>query len=180
MVTFDSVITFFKKFTGGKKALLLISPILTILFPLQTALAGLAIVITLDFITGVRKNLHSHGVPFNIFKSEFWRAFKSEGIRRTWKKATEYGIGIIVLAVIEACFIGAPIVTLLDEPFTLTELGVLLATLIESYSIFENMIAVNPNSVPLRLIKNIIPLLKRYLFSKITAILKTDKKDAEE
>jgi hypothetical protein len=180
MLTFDSVIAFFKKFTGGKKALLLISPILTILFPLQTALAGLALVITLDFITGIRKNLHVQSLPFNIFKAEFWRAFKSEGVRRTWKKSTEYGVGIIVLAVIEASFIGAPLITLADKAFTLTELGVLIATLIECYSIFENMIAVNPDSVALRYTKSLIPALKKLLLGKLAAVLKTDKKDAEE
>lgn len=174
-MSFESITSFFGKFTVGKKILLFITPILTVLLPLQTALATLALIITLDFITGVRKSLHSKGVPFNIFKVEFWMAFKSEGLRRTWTKSTEYGIGILMLAGIESAFFGAPIITLLEKAFTLTEMGVLLATAIESYSIYENLYAVNPNSVFLAWFNKIAKMIKKYVIEKIEGIFKSEK-----
>lgn len=169
----NTVTSFFKSLTGGKKVLLLISPILTVLLSLKVALAGLAIVITIDLITGIRKHFHNEGVSTNPCKKVFWTTLKSEGLRRTWRKSTEYGFGIVILAVVEASFIGAPIITLMDNTFTLTELGVLIATLIESHSIYENLYAVNPRSKLLRLIAQLIPIAKKYLMGKLEGVFKS-------
>jgi hypothetical protein len=174
-MSFESITSFFGKFTVGKKVLIFLTPILTVLLPLQTALAILALMVTLDFITGVRKSLHKNEIPFNIFTSKFWVAFKSEGMRRTWTKSTEYGVGILMLAGIECAFFGAPIITLLEKAFTLTELGVLLAVSIEFYSIFENLYEVNPKSPFLSWFRKIGVLVRKYVINKIEGVFKSEK-----
>jgi len=162
--------SFFEQLTGGKKLLILLSPILTILVSLKLALIGLILIITLDFVTGVRKSLHVAKVKVNPFKKSFWRTITSEGFRQTWRKFTEYGIGIIVLAVLEALFFGAPIITLLEKTFTLTELGVMLAIGIEVYSIFENLYEVNPNSRALGIFAKVVPKIRKYIVDKIVSV----------
>ncbi len=97
-----SAIVFFKELTVVKKVLLGITPILTVMLNAQQACLGLGLLILLDLITGIRKNLYLTKVKERFWQRAFWRQVKSYGMRETWKKAYEYGVGIIVCSIFES------------------------------------------------------------------------------
>jgi hypothetical protein len=135
-------------FTPKKIAtILLTSPLLLILFNVQFALIGLAILIFLDLLTGIKKSLYEKEVSFNPLKKLFWKSIKSYLLRQTWKKTYEYGIGIVVFATIEGYFLfsGEPS-DILGRVFSLTELVIYTAAVIEAFSIWENLTAVGKPS----------------------------------
>ena len=134
-----SLLVFFEKLTVGKKLLLLASPIITLLISMKLILLGLWLLITIDLLTGIRKNLHVQGIKFNPLKYYFWMAIKSYLLRKTWRKTYEYGIGIIVVAILETLILGGTPVSILSKTFSLTELSVVLPAMIEAWSIFENL-----------------------------------------
>lgn len=84
-----------------KQILLLSTPVISLLISMKTALIGLVVLILLDLITGIGRNLKDWNIKANPFKVLFWKSIKSYLLRKTWKKAYEYGIGIIVVAVFE-------------------------------------------------------------------------------
>src|SRR5690554_6153561 len=100
------VLKFFNDLTIAKKVLLALTPILSMIIDLQSALLGLFILINLDLLTGIRKTLHQRGVKFNPLKATFWKSIKSYLLRQTWRKSYEYGIGILVVITFEALVFG--------------------------------------------------------------------------
>lgn len=163
-----SMSLFFGKMTLEKKSLLLIlTPILTVLLNIKSMLIGLAMLILLDLLTGIRKSLHEKKLSFNPFKKHFWKTLHSKGMRDTWRKTYEYGIGIIVFVIFETMILKIDPIEIGGALFTLTELAVVAATLVEIYSVFENMEAVSGNN-----------LLKRISFllpGQIKKIIETKK-----
>ena len=134
--------------TLEKKTLLLtLTPVITVLLNIQSILIGLAFIIFLDLLTGVRKSLHVQKININPFKITFWAAVKSKGMRSTWRKTYEYGIGIIVFAVFESMIFKMEPMTIMNHKFSVTELAAVTASLVEIYSIFENMEAVSGSNI---------------------------------
>lgn len=160
-----SILLFFGALTIEKKSLLLtFTPILTVLLNAQAMLLGLALLVFIDLWTGVRKSLHAKGVSFNILKKEFWQVVSSKGMRDTWRKTYEYGIGIIVFAVFESLVFKVEPIQLLNQTMSITEIAIVTASVVEVYSIFENMEAVSG--------KNILKKIMSLLPSKLIALFK--------
>lgn len=137
-----SFVPILKALTVKKKiaTIVLTSPILIILLTIKSALVGLSILIFIDLITGVKKSVYQAGVSFNLLKVSSWKKVKSYGLRETWKKTYEYGIGILVFATIEAYFIvGQTPIELLKSSISVTELVCITASIIELFSIWENL-----------------------------------------
>jgi hypothetical protein len=104
-------------------------------------------VIFIDLITGIRKSLHLKGLSFNPLKKEFWRTVSSEGMRSTWRKTYEYGIGIITFVVIDSLVFDVTVVEIMGNKMSISELAITTACLVELYSIYENMEAVSGNNL---------------------------------
>jgi hypothetical protein len=149
----NSISIFFSNLTLGKKLLLLVTPLISLLAPMKLIILGLVIIIFIDLLTGIRKSLHKGGISFNPFKAAFRKSIKSYLFRKTWKKSYEYGMGIIVLFVFEMFIFGLTPITIMDKTFTITELGVLIPSAIEVWSIFENLEAVSGRNILKRLVK---------------------------
>lgn len=152
----NSFLAFFENLTVSKKALLLASPFITLLISMKLVILGLWLLILIDLVTGIRKNLHIQAVQFNLFKSEFWKSIKSYLLRRTWRKTYEYGIGIIVIAILESMVIGVTPITFMSKTFTITELSAVVPAIVEIWSIFENLEAVSGRNL-LKRIKHLLP-----------------------
>lgn len=159
-----SIILFFNNLTKWKKIVLSISPILAILISMKTALLGLFILIILDLITGIGKSLDEKNIKVNPFKKAFWKSIKSYLLRKTWRKAYEYGLGIIVIVVFEALVFGSTSVALMDKSFTISELAVIIPAIIEVWSIFENLEAKSGRNV----LKRILALLPQKIQNLFT------------
>tara|TARA_R110000772_G_scaffold62137_1_gene139625 strand:+ start:35751 stop:36344 length:594 start_codon:yes stop_codon:yes gene_type:complete len=163
----NSISLFFGKLTLEKKALIItLTPILTVLLNLKPMLLGLAMLILLDLLTGIRKSLHLKKLKFNPFKKYFWQTMHSKGMRDTWRKTYEYGIGIITFIIFETMILKISPIALGNAVFTLSELAVVAATLVEIYSVFENMEAVSGRNM-LKKVQFLFPeWLKKLLENK--------------
>lgn len=161
-----SVILFFQNITIVKKILLLITPILTVMFNLQTALLGLGILIFLDLLTGVRKSFHKKGISAYVWQRKFWKEVKSYGIRATWRKTYEYGMGIIVFSILESMILSIDPIVLMNKSFTITELSITTASIIEVYSNYENMEAVSGNNIFKRILQFLPESIQKMLEPK--------------
>ena len=150
-----SFIFFFSKLTALKKLLLILTPLFSILVSMQASLIGLLLLILIDLFTGIKKTLHSKGVSFNPLKAIFWQSIKSFLLRQTWKKTYEYGIGIFIFIIFESLIFGQLPIMLITKAFTLTELSIIVCSIIEIYSINENIHAVTGTNF----LKRIIPFL---------------------
>lgn len=133
--------------------ILVLAPVGAALLNVQLALIFLLGLILLDLYFGIRKTLKEENVPYNPLKRVFWQAIKSKGLRRTWKKATEYGIGILVTACFQAIFFPAFTIAILGGTFTILLFIILVACLIEAYSIFESINQINPDNGLQRIVK---------------------------
>lgn len=142
-----SAAIFFKELTVVKKVLLGITPILTVMLNAQQACIGLGLLILLDLLTGIRKSLHLTEVNERFWQKAFWKHVKSYGIRETWKKAYEYGIGIIVCSIFESMIFKMDPIDIAGNGFSLTELAIMIASVIEVYSNYENMEAVSGRNI---------------------------------
>lgn len=148
-----SVTIFFNKMTLAKGILLTLSPVIAIIVSMKIMLIALAIIILIDMITGIRKGLYKKGVAFNPLKAIFWQNIQSAGLRSTWRKTYEYAIGIIVFAVLDGMVLGNIGVALFQKTFSLTQIAVAVACIIEVYSVHENMEAVSGNNLFKTLLK---------------------------
>lgn len=68
-------------------------------------------------------------------------------MRSTWRKTYEYGIGIIVFAVFESLVFKSEGFEIFGSVFSLTEFAVITASVVEIYSVFENMEAVSGRNI---------------------------------
>ena len=132
---------FLKGTTPTTKFLVIsLSAILSALLSMKIALTGLLTLIMLDLLTGIAKSMYVNKRTINPLKRDFWTSIKSYMLRKTWKKAYEYGIGILVVVVFESLvFGGSASIEFMSKSFSLAELSVLIPALVEVWSIFENM-----------------------------------------
>lgn len=163
-----SLTAFFSNLTMGKKLLLLITPIISVIISMKTAIFGLWLLIFFDLLTGIRKSLHNKGIKFNPFKAVFWKAIKSYLLRQTWRKTYEYGLGIIIIIIFESLVLGSTPIALIGKSFTIAELSVLIPSTVEVWSIFENFEAVSGKNI-LKKLKELLPpaLSKLFTSSKV-------------
>lgn len=159
-----SLVSFFSNLTSGKKLLLLITPIISVIISMKTAIFGLCLLILFDLLTGIRKTLHRRNIPFNPFKGVFWKAIKSYLLRQTWRKTYEYGIGIIVVVIFESLILGMTPISLMGKVFSVAELSVLFPAAVEVWSIFENFEAVSGNNI-LKRVRDLLPPVLKKLFN---------------
>lgn len=165
-----SVTAFFSQLTSGKKILLLLSPIISILVSMKVLLLGLWLLILIDLLTGIRKNLHQKNIKFSLFQANFWKSIKSYLLRKTWQKSYEYALGIITIVVLESLILGETHVEVMNKTFTISELSIIVPACVEVWSIFENFEAVSGN--------NILKKAKKYLMNKF--LKKSNDTDFEQ
>jgi len=151
--------------TIGKGLLLSLSPILIMILSMRTILFALLIIIFVDLLTGIRKAHYIEGVTFRPHKKEFWKVIKSKELRKTWRKTIEYAIGVIIFVILETMVLGESSVQLLGNKYSIAELAVTIACLVETYSVYENMEAVSGNNLMKKIIK-IFPFSLRNIFKK--------------
>ena len=132
---------------------------------MRTILFALLIIIFVDLITGIRKAHYTEGVTFRPHKKEFWKVIKSKELRKTWRKTIEYAVGVIIFVILETMVLGESSVQLLGNKYSIAELAVTIACLVETYSIYENMEAVSGNNLMKKIIK-IFPFSLRNMFKK--------------
>ena len=129
---------FFSSFSLSKLLLLPIAPIIALLVSLKMALLGLGIFIVLDLITGFHKYKYVNKIKASIFKKEFWTALKSNGLRDSYNKTGEYLFAILMVILFESLILGISSIEVMGKAFSLSEIAVGIACVIEIYSIFEN------------------------------------------
>lgn len=151
---------------------LLLAPVGAVLLSVQTALIFLLLLIIIDLFYGIKKSFIQKNESFNPFKRVFWKIVNSKGLRSTWKKATEYALGVILTAFCQALFFPTFTITILGGTFTIVLFVIMVACLIEIYSIFENLNEINPNNV----INKIVNFIKKYFKVYVTDILEKIKK----
>lgn len=161
--------TFFKKLTFGKKLLLLIAPIITVIVSMEQALIGLAFLIFIDLLTGIRRTHHEWKVTFQPRKKKYWLSIRSYLLRQTWRKTYEYGIGIIVIIIFEQLIFGQQSIEIMDKSFSIAELAVVFPAIVEIWSIFENFEAVSN--------VNLLKRVQSFLPPWISALTKENKKN---
>lgn len=162
-----SILLFFATLTLEKKTLLIIlTPTLAALLNIQSILLGLLIIIFIDLITGIRKNLYIKGVSSSIYKKYFWQTLSSSGLRKTWKKVSEYGIGILIFIIFETMILKIDPISIAGKEMTFAGAAAVIASIIEMWSIFENMEAITGNNM-LKRILLFLPEPVRRLFDEI-------------
>lgn len=150
------------------KALMLtvLCPLLATILSMKDVLIALSIIILLDMFTGIRKSLHSKGISLDIRKQEFWQSVNSSGIRNTWRKTYEYVIGILAFVALDGFVLKISTFELLGQQYSISEIAVITAIIIEIYSVFENMEAVSGRNL-LKKILSILPEKVRSFFTTI-------------
>ncbi len=119
----------------GASIAVILSILLKVIFPA----IGLLLLILLDMRFGVKKYVKEQKDKGVKLKSEsLYRNLQSEGIRKTFSKAADYLIFIIVFIVFEAILEHME-VNLKHHNFTLSNLVVLLLCVTELKSIDENI-----------------------------------------
>ena len=114
--------------------------------------------------TGIRKAHYTNGVLFRPFKKEFWKVIKSKELRKTWRKTIEYAVGIITFTILDTMVLGTTSIQMLGNHYSISELAVTIACMVEVYSIYENMEAVSGNNL-FKKILNFLPSKFKQVFS---------------
>ena len=154
-----SITLFFKSLTVSKTILLILSPAISTLVSMKSSIIGLLILILIDLITGIRKTHHINKVKFS------WKTVKSYLLRQTWKKTYEYGIGIVAITILQTLIFGEINVAIFDKELNLAQLSVIIPSLIELWSVFENLEAVSGNN-PLKKLESFLPEFIQKIFNK--------------
>lgn len=133
---------------------------------MKTTLLALATIICIDMLTGIRKAHYNEGVKFRPLKKEFWKVISSKELRKTWRKSSEYVIGIISFVVLDSMVLGGELkIAFLERDLSISELAVTIACLVEIYSIYENMEAVSGDNL-FKKILSILPNRVKSIFPK--------------
>jgi hypothetical protein len=130
---------------------------------MKTTLMALVIIILIDMVTGIRKDLHSKGTTLNPIRKAFWHGVSSSGLRSTWRKTYEYGIGILTFSVLDGMVLGSTSIAFMCQNYSIAELSVTIACLVEVYSVYENMEAVSGNNLFKKVI-NVFPQRAKSIF----------------
>lgn len=151
--------------------IVILAPITATLFTAKLALVVLFFLILIDLYYGLKKSFKKEELKFNPFKRHFWKTIKSKGLRGTWVKGTQYGTGIIITAMIQATFFPKIAIGIGGITFTPLLFIIMVACLIEAYSILENINEIWPNN---RLNK-VIEFIKSNKIKEIINIFKGNK-----
>jgi len=171
---YRTVTEFFSEMTFFKKAAVASSPLLSLFTDVQTVVYPLLGLVFIDLLTGLRKSNHIAGIPANPFSLPFWTGkaqdsgakaggVKSYLLRQTWRKLYEYVFGIMAIHLVEHYLLGGFEADLLGRDRTLTKCAVVMAGIIELWSIFENMEAVGGRN-PLKKVVGFLPEKVRKVF----------------
>ncbi len=152
----------------SKPIIILLAPVISVIVSLKLSLLLLTILVTLDFIYGVKKYCKESGSELKMFKLSTWTAIKSRGLRATFNKVTEYGIGILVVAFFQAIwFPNYQPLSYIGIEGGLTTVVVLFASLVEAWSLVENMLVIRPKSAFLFKIKGLLEAMNKKIKDKI-------------
>lgn len=146
----DKITLFFKQMTLPKTLSLILTAIISIFMQLNTMFFGLIILILIDLLTGIGKSMKSKKLHFppiyDIFKITFWKqlealrkATTSEGFRKTWDKTKSYLTVIVLLIILEYTVLQGLVVELLNKEYSVVQIGFIVASGIEIWSIDENI-----------------------------------------
>lgn len=152
--------------------ILLLAPVGAVLFSVQLALVVLLILILIDLYYGIRKSFKKKGKSFQPLKRHFWKIITSKGLRKSWVKSTQYGTGILVTSMLQAVFFPTFIISIFGASFTPLLFIIMVACLIESYSIVENLNEVFPNNK----LNQMIDWIKSGKVKEIITIFKKNEK----
>jgi hypothetical protein len=130
---------------------------------MKPLLFGLLLIISIDLLTGIRKAHYLLGIKFRPWKKEFWRVIRSSELRKSWRKTTEYMIGIIVFIVLQMLVFKELSIEAFGFDYSLSELAVVVACVVEVYSIYENMEAVSGNNL-FKKVLNLLPTKIKDIF----------------
>lgn len=172
MQTKDSLYNFFHDMTFAKAVSLLFTPILSVLISVHSGLFLLALVMTIDLITGVKKDMIVKNRRFKLFKRSTWLFIESQGLRRTWRKSYEYVLGILIFAGLQSVWFESAIMTLFERPIFLVEIVIMVLFSIEVHSIFENLSVIRPESKFVKFVKPFIEKSNKYISDKISKLFK--------
>lgn len=161
-----SISLFFSTITA-KGFLLTLTPIMAMMMNSLEAAIGLAILITLDLFTGVKKYLYINKIKTSIFKKSFWLAIKSEGLRNTWKKTREYTFGILGIFATDAFILKVGNFQVMERDINITTLAITIAAVIELWSNYENIEATGGINILKKAI-NFLPNGVKDFFKKTT------------
>ena len=155
----------------SKPLVILLAPVISVLVSLKLSLLLLVILITLDFIYGVKKHCKQNDIKLKLFKISTWKTIQSKGLRATFNKVTEYGIGILVVAFFQALwFPNYQPLSYIGIEGGLTTVTVLVASLVEAWSLVENMLVIRPQSAFLAKIKGVLEGINNKIKNQINKI----------
>lgn len=130
----------------AKPFFVLITPIGTALFSIQLALLFLLLLLLIDLYYGIKKTFYLKNILFNPTKRIFWQTIKSSGIRKSWRKASQYGLGIIISVFFQVLFFPGFSFNVFGGVFDIITFITMIACSIEIYSIFENINVINKDN----------------------------------
>ena len=167
-LTPHSAIKFFSNLTESKIVLLFITPVIALWMEHETALLTLLLFIFLDLVTGVQKYLFEKKLKIQPFKPKTWLYITSGGLRRSWGKLKDYGLGILVIFFLEVNVLGQTLVEINAKEVTLTLFAIILCATIEAWSIAENREAVTGRNI-LKTLLSFLPEKVREAINKKTS-----------
>ena len=136
---------------------------------MQNIILTLLGIIIIDLITGVRKSHHKVGIGFYPLKKEFWNVIKSNQLRNSWKKTSDYFLLIFISIALQILLFEGFKIEGMGLTFTLSEMIGSIACVIEVYSIYENLEAVSG--------RNLLKRFVSFLPSEIKQYFKKDEKN---
>jgi hypothetical protein len=129
---------------------------------MQNIILTLIGIIIIDLITGIRKSHYNSGVNFYPWKKEFWNVIKSNQLRRSWKKTSDYFLLIFISIALQILLFKGFKIEGMGLSFTLSEMIGSMACIIEIYSIYENLEAVSGRNPLKRFVSFLPPKIKQY------------------
>lgn len=168
----DSLYSYFSDMTFMKSISLLLTPILSVLISIHSGIFLLFFIMTIDLITGIKKDMIVKNRRFSLFKKSTWLFIESQGLRRTWRKSYEYILGILIFAGVQSVWFAEPVFVLFGRGIFLSEIAVMVLVIIEIHSVFENLSVIRPNSKFIKIVSPIMDKANKYIVQKITNLFK--------
>ena len=123
------------------------TPLISYFSDIKYSILALFILIFIDLLTGIRKYHFKRKIKLNLFKRVFWYTIKSYLLRQTWKKSYEYIFGILAVFCFEMFIFGKSEIEILGKNYSFTKWIIVLASIVEIWSIFENLEKVSGNNL---------------------------------
>jgi hypothetical protein len=117
--------------------------VVAVIIDVTSMILGLSLLIFFDLIMGIRKSLFKKGIKINLRDPLFWNTITSKQLRNTWRKSYEYGVGIIVCGIFQSLIFDMESIIIMSVPLSITEGAIVVASVVELYSIAENLRAVS-------------------------------------